>query len=106
MPCCAEAALPTDGAACRTVLGETFATGEYDVDDAAADECSAHFDELSGTELCGDSISLPVACANVLTPNGDSACEFFDECLEGTCVNAACAEGDIGLTFLCGESEP
>jgi len=92
MPCCAEASLPTDGAACRTLFGETFATGDYAFDDAAAAECSAWLDGLSGTEACGDTIYAPEACGDVFVPQGDSQpgerCDTPGDC-------AASSEGGV-----------
>jgi hypothetical protein len=73
-PCCAERGLPSDGAQCRALLGATFASGDYALDEAAANECSAWLESRMGAEHCsGLEDDAPAACGEVFTPKGHAA---------------------------------
>jgi hypothetical protein len=98
MPCCAEAALSTDGVACRTLLDETFASGDFGFDAAAANECSAWLETVNGTGLCKGTAAVPLACGSVFSPQGDGApgdrCDSAGDCALSTeggvrCVGSA-----------------
>jgi hypothetical protein len=73
MPCCAEAGLPTDGARCRALLGDTFGADDFEFDEAAADECSSWLETLSGAAVCDGGAEFPAACGEIFTPKGDAA---------------------------------
>ena len=80
MPCCAAASLPTDGAECRTLLGD-LTLDNLGFDEDAASECSEWLETLNGTDLCRGAVTPVAACGNVFTPKGNRApgesCDTF-----------------------------